>query len=388
MPGARRRSGSSTPCSTLSMGALCAAIVMLLSSCSTGTVVQGEARGTEDTVLAAPYTVLFVIHGDGDYAYHDAGGIEHRADEEALAGAIQVAEANPRAEVFVYHQKPARHLFFVVPLHDGDFYYYRNGRLVVHEPYRRAAGAARLDVEVELYRRFRAVEAAPLASVFVYFGHAIPETGGLDYDASRPERPFTVRGLAGELRGFTGPSARFDLLVLSTCFGGTPHTVGELSSVARHVIASPENLHLSYFDLRSLERLDLTLQDGTIPALARGFARRAFDRLAREVQTGVSVAVYDVDRARAFTQAAQGVYDRELARLNGDPASFMTAMERCDCADLPSYSLPGMNEGVEVLYRPARFGRSKGRQSHSGWECWRERGPRPPASPVPGPGAE
>ena len=370
------------------MGALCAAIAMLLSSCSTGMVVQGEARRAEDAVLAAPYTVVFVIHGDGDYAYHDADGNEQRADEKALAGAIRVAEENPRAEVFVYHQKPGRHLFFVVPLQDGDFYYYRNGRLVVHEPYRRATGAVRLDAELELYRRFRAAEEAPLASVFVYFGHEIPETGGLDYDASHPERPFTVHGLAGELQGFTGPSGRFDLLVLSTCFGGTPHTVGELSSVARYIVASPENLHLSYFDLRSLERLDLTLQAGTIPALAGEFARSAFDRLAREVQTAVSVAVYDVDRARAFTQAARGVYDRELARLNGDPASFMTAMERCDCADVSAYLLPGINEGVDVLYRPARFGRSKGKQGHSGWECWRERGPQRPVSQIPGPGAE
>ena len=51
----------------------------------------------------------------------------------------------------------------------------------------------------------------------------------------------------------------------------------------------------------------------------------------------------------------------------GTPASI----ERCDCAEDPACALPGMNDGVTVLYRPARFGRSAHKESHSGWECWR-----------------
>jgi hypothetical protein len=31
---------------------------------------------------------------------------------------------------------------------------------------------------------------------------------------------------------------------------------------------------------------------------------------------------------------------------------------------------PTMNDGVSVLYRPARFGKSKDKQNHSGWKCW------------------
>ena len=69
------------------------------------------------------------------------------------------------------------------------------------------------------------------------------------------------------LKGFTADSARFDLMILSTCFGGTPYTIGALGPFARYIIASPDNLHLSYFDFHSLERLDLNLGQGNVPAL-------------------------------------------------------------------------------------------------------------------------
>jgi hypothetical protein len=166
-------------------------------------------------------------------------------------------------------------------------------------------------------------------------------------------------------------SARFDLLILSTCFGGTPYTIGALGQFSRTIIASPGNLHLSYFDLNSLERLDLGLADGDVPAFARRFAQRAFDRLTRDLQTDVSVAVYDADRVQEFLRSVEGIYDRTLTTLTMQ--SSLAAIERCDCADLPAFVLPTMTEGVDILYRPARFGRLKDKQDHSGWECWRER---------------
>jgi hypothetical protein len=207
--------------------------------------------------------------------------------------------------------------------------------------------------------------------MFVYCGHEIPEFGGTGYDASFPDRAFTVRDLAAGLHGFTGDSARFDLLVLSTCFGSTPYSIGTLGPRARYVIASPDNLHLSYFDLQALERLDLGLQDGDVPAFAKRFARQSFDRLTKDIQTAVSVAVFDVDRVQDFLHSVRGAYGRTLTRLDGETHSS-AAIERCDCADIPAYVLPTMRDGVEVLFRPARFGRARNKEDHSGWECWKE----------------
>jgi hypothetical protein len=357
----------------------CAAITMFLSSCSDNLPVQREAQQVEEGVPATQYSIVCVIHGDGDYLYHDTSGNEYKADEEALAGAKRVAQQNPHTEVFIFHQRPRRHFLFFFPLRDGEFYYYRNGRLIANELYWRDQEQSHFDPEVELYRRFRADNQREMVSLFLYCGHEIPEVGGAGYDASYPDRTFTVHDFAGGLKEFTRDSTRFDLIVLSTCFGGTPYTIGVLGSFARYIIASPDNLHLSYFDLRSLERLDLSLRDGDVPAFAKRFAHQAFDRLTRDIQTAVSVAVYDVDRVQEFLHSIHGDYDHMLTTLKGETQASLATIEHCDCADLPAYVLPMMNEGVDVFYRPARFGRSKHKQNHSGWECWRER--RPQAAP-------
>jgi hypothetical protein len=354
----------------------CVALTVLLSSCSADLPVHREAQQAEEGVLAAPYSIVCLIHGDGDYLYHDTSGNECKADEEALAGARRVAQQNPHAEVFIFHQRPRRHFLFFFPLHDGEFYYYRNGRLIANELYWRDQEQSQYDPEVRLYRRFRVDSQREMVSLFLYCGHEIPEFGGAGYDASYPDRPFTVHDFAGGLKGFTRDSARFDLMVLSTCFGSTPYTIGALGSFVRYIIASPDNLHLSYFDLHSLDRLDLSLRDGNVPAFAKRFAQQAFDRLTGDIQTAVSVAVYDVDRVQEYLHSVHKVYDQTLTTLRGKTQASMATFERCDCADLPAYVLPTMNKGVEVFYRPARFGRSKLKQNHSGWECWRERGPQ------------
>jgi len=366
----------------------CAAVTLLLASCSPTLPVQREAQLKEGGLPGAPYSIVCVIHGDGDYLFHDTSGNEYKADEEALAGAKRVAEENPHAEVFIFHQRPRRSLLFLVSQRDGEFYYYRGGRLLANESYWRDQEVSRLEPEVELYIRFRADNRRATVSVFLYFGHEIPELNGTGYDASYPDRAFTVQDLVDGLQGFTRQSASFDLLVLSTCFGGTPHTIGALGPSARYIIASPENLHLSYFDLRPLERLHLSLQDGDMPAFAGSFARQAFNRLTSDIQTAVSVAVYDVERVQEFLRSVDGIYERTLTTVGGETQAGGAKFEHCDCADLPAYALPTIQAGVDVLYRPARFGRSTGKQVHSGWECWRERQAQPATSETTGPGPE
>jgi hypothetical protein len=75
-----------------------------------------------------------------------------------------------------------------------------------------------------------------------------------------------------------------------------------------------------------------------------------------------------VDRVRGFLHSVDSIYDHDLTTLKGiSPAS----VEHCDCAEDPAYAVPGMNEGITVLYRPPNFGRLQHKGSHSGWECWR-----------------
>jgi hypothetical protein len=364
------RSVRGAPYPILFVNVCCTGLAVLLSSCGAGLPLQREAQQAKGGVPETPYSIVCVIHGDGDYLYHDTSGTTYTADEEALAGAQTVALQNPLAEVFIFHQRPRRHLLFIFPLRDGDFYYYRNGRLIAQESYWRDQKQLPFGPEAVLYHHFRAPLLRSMVTLFLYCGHEIPEFGGVGYDASYRDRPFTVQDFAAGLRGFTGDSARFDLMVLSTCFGGTPYTIGTLESLARYVIASPENLHLSYFDLHLMERLDLSLRPGDVPAFANRFAHEAFTRLSQNIQTAVSVAVYDVDRVQEYVHSVIGVYDHTLTGLKARIQGSMATIEHCDCADIPQYVLPAMSQGVDVLFRPARFGRSAQKQTHSGWECW------------------
>jgi hypothetical protein len=353
------------------MSAVYTALIMLLSSCSPGVSLYrtDQEIGNESSTR---YSIVCIIHGDGDYLYHDTSGNELEADKEALAGVKGVAEQNPHAEVFIFHQKPKQHFLLFFPLQDGEFYYYRNGQLLANESYSRNPQQSQTDPEADLYNRFHVNNQNKMVSIFMYFGHAIPEFGGTGYDASSPERSFTVQDLAEELKDFTHDSSRFDLMILSTCYGGTPYTVGTLGKYARTIIASPDNLHLSYFNLHSLERLDFSLRDRDVLSFAGSFAQQAFDRLTMDVQTAVSVSVYNVDSTKDFLKSVHSIYDQTMTTFNNATEISMPLIEHCDCAELPEYQLPTINDGVEVFYRAARFGRSKGKENHSGWECWRE----------------
>jgi hypothetical protein len=351
-------------------------LLVVLPSCSTDLPVQRATPETGDAAQESRFSIVCVIHGDGEYLYHDSSGIEHLADEDALENAVAIARNNLCAEVFIFHQRPRRHVLFLFPRRDGEFYYFRNGQLVAEESYWRDQESSRVDPEVGLYVRFRQNTQHEMLNLFLYYGHEIPEYGGAGYDGSYPDRPFTVTDLANGLHRLTRNGARFDLVVLSTCFGGTPHSIGVVGAQARYIIASPENLHLSYLDLRSLARLDLMLSDGDVRGLARRVARDAFERLATRVQTTVSVAVYDVDRVQNFLDGVRGRYEETLNLLKSMTPVSAASVEHCDCAELPEYEPRKMGEGVEVYYRAARFGRSQHTQGHSGWECWREKGMR------------
>ena len=342
----------------------CVALAMFLVSCSTIPPAHDEGGLVESPPR---YSLVFIIHGDGDYLYHDTLGKARKADKDVLARAQAVAERLPNAEVTIFHQIGRRHVLFLLPRRDGRAYYYRNGRLVAEASYWRDQGASRFDPEVGLYAQFTGARVRPPVQMLLYFGHELPEFNGAGYDASYSKRRVTIRDLAEGVKGIVGESGKVDLLVLATCFGGTPHTIAALAPYTRFIIASPENLHLSYFDLEPLAGLDVGPGDGEVATFADRFARNAFDRLVSEVQTAASVVVYDVNDTGTFLNAVAGAYDRTLAEAEELSPAFV---EHCDCANDSTYARPGMSDGLTVLYRAPRFGRMKHEQHHSGWECW------------------
>jgi hypothetical protein len=352
------------------------AILFLLSSCSAGLPVQQAACPESGEVPVLSYSIVCMIHGDGDYLYHDTNGAEFTADEHALTEMAKVAQENPRAEVFIFHQIPKTHAFLFFPRRDGVFYYYRGGRLIAQESYWRNEGPSRFEPEAELFRRHRLDGRRTAANLFLYYGHEIPEFNGAGYDASNTDVSFTVHDLALGLQKFAHTSGKFDLVVLSTCFGGSPFTIGALGMFARTIVASPENLHLSYFDFTLLSRLDLNLRDGDVASYAKRFASHSFDKLSRVMQTAVTIAVYDVDSVQAYVQAVRPTYDSLVAAEQREAPTSPNAIEHRDCGDVPEYETLGMTRGVTVFYQAAHFGRSRSKLTHSGWECWRRGSPQ------------
>lgn len=347
---------------------VCAAFAIILSACGTMSLDFAEQPSKAAPVPLTRYSFVFIIHGDGDYVYHDTRGRARSADWRALRAAVRVARQVPDAEVFIFHQRPARKLLFVIPFPDGEFRYYRDGELETRERYWRTEGPDRFEAEMALYQKTAAPADSKRATFFLYFGHEISEFDGLGYDASYPERSFNVQDLSAGLKGFTGDTTRFDMIVLSTCFGGTPHTIATLAPYSRAIVASPDNLHLSYFDLRSFGRLEKFDRENDVPGFAQYFAQQAFDELTNNVQTAVTVAVYESDRAKNYLQVADSRYRERLSALKGHTPE---SIEYVDCGEDDTYVLPGMSEGVSVLFRSSRFGRAKNKLNHSGWQCCR-----------------
>ncbi|MBK7631199.1 MAG: hypothetical protein IPJ23_10965 [Ignavibacteriales bacterium] len=344
---------------------------LILSSCSANIQVLEESHSALDSLLETKYSIIFIIHGNGDYLYHDNNNNKYEADEETLAEAIRIAKKNSYAEVFIFHQKPCQSFLFFFPLKDGEFYYYRNGQLIVNELYWRDQEKSNLNFEVDAYHRFSKANQSNLIKMFLYFGHEIPEFGGVGYDESYSDRTFTIADLTKGLNDFTSDSSKFDLTILAACFGGTPYTINKLGKYSRTIIASPENLHLSYFDLHSFEQLDINLNDGDVQSFANKIAQQSFEKFTNNLQTEVSVVVYNVEKVQNYLNSVQKDYDTTLSRLNTMTLIDQLRVDHCDCADIPSYKTSTINNGVDVYYRSARFGRSKNKINHSGWECWK-----------------
>lgn len=320
-------------------------------------IIHTDLPGRTDGELKS--SITYLIHGDGDYAYHDEDGNRFFADEVQFAKANAIAERCKTSEVFIFRQKRKSNFLFFFPEPDGAFSYYRAGVRIAAGTYKRMRDGDGLAREREIFREYSyTLLHGTTKTVFIYYGHEVPQSGGYGYHQTDDDHPFNLSLLGthlDSLREISG-GKRFDHVVLSTCFNGTPAAVVTLSSSASYIIASPENLHLSYLNSESLARLDEFNSDAEF---ASYFAEKAFERLSREVQTTVTVAVYDVAALESCLPDLK-VFAEAAPDAKGN-------REYCDCAGigLPACAV----EGTRVFFRAPRFGRLRNVQSHSGWEC-------------------
>jgi hypothetical protein len=298
-----------------------------------------------------------LVHGDASYLYHSPDGTAHQADEETLREAFAAARAMPRAEFFIVHLRPYNPLLGLIPRDDGTLYHFRRGRLRHQTTYDQSRDTT-FTAEASLLRQHRApVPDSTLFTAALYYGHAVPERPRPGYHRSRPAVPFDI-GALGKGLGKLTTADTFDAVVLSTCDGGTPHTVAALAPHTRTLLASPGDLHLSFLDADLLP----DLPTASPSAWTGRFAEHAHERLTGRVETAVTLAAYDLRRAAPTA--------RTLAQtVPIDTSTAPTGGRHVDCRRV--LDVPVDTAGVRVWHRPARFGPQADHTTHSGWGCTR-----------------
>src|SRR5699024_10321326 len=110
-------------------------VLLIFSGCrSSGTVATDNAFSTEES-SDLNYRLIYIIHGDANYLYHDTAGRSLQSDEPHLRKAGEVAEQAKNGEVFLYHQRPQTKILWLLPQKDRRMLHYRKRKRIHHKKY-------------------------------------------------------------------------------------------------------------------------------------------------------------------------------------------------------------------------------------------------------------
>lgn len=317
--------------------------------------------------LPVKTSIIYLIHGDGSYLYYDTNNRAVTADERILEHAQSVAANLYSSEVFIFHIKIQQRFLGLIQRNDRNLYYYRRGKLIKYISYRISFPDSSFQTEAAVYNRLSSASASKDAagSIFLFYGHHIPEQTVTDYYASHHGIRFSTDIFRQTLAGFLSyKTSGFDLVVLSTCSNGTPGTISSIYDLSYFIIASPENLHLSHIDSRYLAVLEGSASTD-LKHFAEGFAASAFDTLKKKTNTAITLSLYDTRAVKYFLIKSKDSYLRNLQAENPNSPRD----DYSDCIYDGRMDMKGAETGVTVYFRPSLFGKSKNRTSHSGWGC-------------------
>lgn len=331
---------------------------------------KGPQEMTSDPSVNSPsadssqisYRLIYVVHGDANYLYHNKKGEGLQADEQQMKEAKEVAQKAHNGEVFIFHQQPEKKILWLFPQKDRAFLHYQNGKLVQRKKYSPGSSDRSFVAEHQLYKKFRSPDSA--RSFFMYFGHEIPQQQNITYHQSRPDAKFDSDIFTKGMQSFLGKNEKFDLTLLSTCDNGTPLMAYQLQSLSRYMLASPQNLHLSHMDTQQILRLEET-PDISIDSLADAIARQTYQRLADFIETEVTLSIYNLQYADSYLATLSNAY-RDYRQQE---SATQGERENTDCAELSFWDEELAPQEMSVFYKSSNFGRHANRKSHSGWGC-------------------
>ncbi|MDX1585119.1 MAG: hypothetical protein R3222_00185 [Balneolaceae bacterium] len=339
--------------------------VSLLFACSSSKPLRDTDRSTQS--VDVDYSIIYLIHGDSDYLYHDSLGTARQADLEVLEEAIRIGKEAEHGEVFIFHQRPEREVLWLFPRKDRQLLYYRKGELITETRYSpEGHGSGLYSAETRMLKRYGSSVDGIQNSVLLYFGHEIPYEDGRGYFQSLPDRKMNTKLFSDGVAGLIPEAGRrFDLIVLSTCNNGSPDMVDALTPHSRFLLASPQNLHLSHMDTEELSILESNAEIHA-EKLADLISRETYRRMTANLQTVVSLSLYDMQEVSSYVPEINAAYRNYLnSGSAADPGA-----ENVDCTDLSLFNSDSIfSKGVDIRYRPPRFGRQAHQQDHSGWGC-------------------
>jgi hypothetical protein len=339
-------------------------VAFVLSGCSsTSELFKGELV---DSDVSTDYTAIYYIHADSDYLYHDAEGKQVRGNTKVLDTAFKVAEEAKSGEVLIFYQRSERKFGGLFPGRNSRFYHYINGELNGKIKYRRSDKSEDfLTTEARLYNQYRSQSGKKEHQhFFLYFGHEIPETGGKSYHRSLPDIAVNNRSFSEGIQKFlTTDDQRLNLVVLSTCNNGTPVMANHLMSFSDILLASPQNLHLSHIDSNGLGLLEENPAISPIQ-LAHFMADQTYRRLTREIQTTITLTVYDFEILQKHKNKLHA-----FAESYDSLGLIQHVSDNVDCNRVAFFDGETFSKGTKTWYRQARFGRNSLTETHSGWGC-------------------
>lgn len=315
---------------------------------------------------AVDYEVIYYIHADSDYLYHDSAGNPVRDNQHIQDEAIELAEKASSGEYFIFIQNPERKILGLFPRKSSRLYHYKNGELESLIKFRHSDKREDfLTTETDLYHLYRSNTPEGVNQKYIlYYGHEIPNGYGEKYHSTLPKIEVNTGSfVAGVQRFLITDDQQFDLMVLSTCNNGSPVMVSKVLPFTRVLLASPQNLHLSHIESESLGLLESN--PGITPyEIAHNMANQAFTRLQSEVQTAITLTLYNFKILREYMDELQ-TFATSYYTLN----KLNQYSDNIDCNINPGFDEQLFSKGLYSRYRPARFGRSSNYITHSGWGC-------------------
>lgn len=339
-------------------------IALIITGCSHSTELTGKYP--PDDKGDVPYSIIYYIHADSDYLFHNSDGEPVRENANVLTTAFEVAEESRSGEVFIYYQRPETKILGLFPQKESRLYHYKYGQLITQVNYRHSdKKEAFLATEAQLLNQYRTNNVTEgHQNYFFYFGHEIPLENGKGYHQTLPNIDVNTASFANGIRNFLLPNTdRFDLVILSTCNNGSPAMAEALLPVTDAMLASPQNLHLSHFDSRSMALLEAE-PDATPLQLGYSIAEQTFQRLEATTQTTITLALYDF-------QVVQDYIHTLTSHLAAHKFTdhYGQFQDNVDCAMTHQFEFGTHPKGVKTWYKPARFGRQSDQFTHSGWGC-------------------